>query len=195
MKKSKISIFLLFVFVFGGFASSYAQETSSEGRVYNIDTFNESDRIRLCGAVRSQADSLKNPRFRYTEWELLELAGVTDLSLETSASVREKIQKLWKEHHLKFECKDTIGLYPRGNYLKQLIGGHIKKQFVKYVRSWRVDPNIIDEVDGCTALDYVNAQIRSTLSFTQKTIDDFKEYRDILLEYGAKSANDLGGKC
>lgn len=162
---------------------------------YNINTFNEDDRARLCGAVRSQTDSIKNPRFSYAEWELLELAGVKDLSEETSSSIREKIQKLWKEHHKKFECKDTIGLFPRGNYLKQLMGGHIKKQFIKYVRSYRVDPNIIDEVDGCTALDYVNARIKSTSSYTEETINLFKEYRDILLKHGAKSANELGGKC
>lgn len=176
-------------------AIQIAEKINNDRDDYNIDTFNESDRIRLCGAVRSQVDSPKNPRFRYSEWALLELGGVKDLSQETSASVREKIQKVWKEHHKKFECKDTIGLFPRGNYLKQLMGGHLKKQLLKYVRSYRVDPNIIDDVDGCTALDYVNAQIRSTLSFTKETINLFKEYRDILLEYGAKSANDLGGKC
>src|SRR5690554_1417589 len=154
------------------------------------------DRLRaeLCRTMRTQQDSIKRPRFSYAENTLMELAGV-DPDNSTSAEMRQKMEVFFKANYKCLECEDVDPPFPRGNYLKQLASGNYLRQFQTFLRGYRFPINIIDKSDGCTVLDYVDAQIRRTPESSTSIHEYLQKVRALLIREGAKHANDLGGSC
>ena len=150
--------------------------------------------IELCATMRTQQDSIKRPRFGYAENTLMELAGV-DPDNSTSAEMRQKMEAFFKANYKCLECTDVVSPFPRGNYLKQLASGNYLQQFQRFVRRYKFPVNIIDETDGCTVLDYVDAQIRRTHESSTTIHEYLQKVRALLIREGAKHANDLGGSC
>lgn len=159
-----------------------------------VDPFNRVHMNRLCDSLRYATPSSINRDYYEYEYHLLKLAKV-DLENDRMSVRRKKMQDLWKEHSKDFECTFGTATFPKGNYFKQLMHSPADGILRSLLTSYRISPNIIDQVDGCTALDYVNKQINDTVRYTPATREVFKKYKDMLLESGAKSANDLGGKC
>jgi len=151
-------------------------------------------RAELCTTMRTQQNSLRRPRFGYAENTLMELAGV-DPDNSTSAEMRQKMEAFFKTNYKCPECLDVAPPFPRGNYLKQLASGNYLRQFQTFLRGYRFPVNIIDETDGCTVLDYVDAQISDTPESSTNIHEYLQKVRALLIREGAKHANDLGGKC
>ncbi len=148
----------------------------------------------LCATIRSQQDSIRRPILRYAELILLELAGV-DIDNDHPDLVEEKMTIFWKKNYKCLECHSVAPPFPTGNYLKQLASGNYLAQFRDFLRSYKFPVNIIDESDGCTVLDYVDAQIRRTHESATSIHEYLQKVRALLIREGAKHANDLGGKC
>ena len=151
-------------------------------------------RAELCTTMRTQQNSLRRPRFGYAENTLMELAGV-DPDNSTSAEMRQKMEAFFKANYKCLECLDVAPPFPRGNYLKQLASGNYLRQFQTFLRGYRFPVNIIDETDGCTVLDYVDAKISDTPTSSTNTHEYLQKVRALLIREGAKHANDLGGRC
>ena len=151
-------------------------------------------RAELCGNIRTQQDSIRRPTLGYAEHKLLELAGV-DIDNDDPDLTEEKMAIFWKKNYKCLECRDVVPPFPRGNYLKQLASESFLRSFRTFLRAYRFPPNIIDETDGCTVLDYVDAQIRRTPASSTLTHKYLQDVRKLLIREGAKHANDLGGKC
>ena len=148
----------------------------------------------LCRNIRTQQDSISRPTLGYAEKLLLELAGV-DIDNDDPDLVEEKMAIFWKKNYKCLECLDVVPPYPRGNYLKQLASESFLRAFRTFLRAYRFPVNIIDETDGCTVLDYVDAQISDTPESSTLTHEYLQKVRALLIREGAKHANDLGGEC
>jgi len=148
----------------------------------------------LCRTMRTQQKSIKRPRFSYAENTLMELAGV-DPDNSTSAEMRQKMEAFFKANYKCLECRSIVPPFPEGNYLKQLASGNYLRQFQTFLRGYRFPVNIIDESDGCTVLDYVDAKIRTTPPNAPNILEYLQKVRALLIREGAKHANDLGGRC
>lgn len=160
----------------------------------NVNVLDDELAAELCRAMRSQQDSLRRPRFGFAENILMELAGV-DPDNSSSAEMRQKMEEFLKANYKKLECRSIVPPFPEGNYLKQLASGNYLRQFQTFLRGYRFPVNIIDETDGCTVLDYVDAQIRRTPASSTNIHEYLQNVRKLLIREGAKHANDIGGKC
>lgn len=151
---------------------------------------------KLCQSLRNVKDSLVNPAFYDFEYQMLRLSGVSDEQLSTASNeeLSAAVGQMWKQHHKELECKSESHIYPMGNYFRQLAAINAKRPFLLLLRTYKLDPNVID-ADGCTALDYLEVQISRTSDFTEAVIQKFIVYRDLMLKAGAKTAKQLGGKC
>jgi len=147
---------------------------------------------KLCDDLRHTKPSLADSNYYEFEYKMLVWAKV-DLENDSAAEIRKKMNDLWIEHAHDLECKYTTNIYPKGNYYRQLPHTGAKSVFLMLLKTYKLDPNIID-LDGCTALDYLNKTIKE-FGYTIESREKFKEYRQLLIENGAKTANELGGKC
>lgn len=148
----------------------------------------------MCGAIRGQMESIRRPRLSYVEDILIEFAGV-DIDNSTPQELKEKMTVFWEKYYKCLECTDVNPPFPRGNYLKQLAASALyTRQFGKFLRTYQFPPNIIDESDGYTVLDYVFIQTRITPLSSTSIIEHLNESRKLLLREGAKYVHELKGE-
>lgn len=149
----------------------------------------------LCDGIRDLKTSKEDENYYDFEYKMLMLVGIADPDNASNEEMKRKMSFLWKIHSKDFQCQLGTNIYPIGNYLRQIIRADGEDALELVLDNYGFDPNVIDR-DGCTVLDYVNAQITSDHSYAQVIIEQFKKYREILLKYGSKSANDFAGcKC
>lgn len=167
-----------------------------QGFLYNFEPFDEDLSAELCHSVRYLKTSTDDDNFYDFEYKMLRLAGITDIHNADDLELKLKMSELWNKHYKDFECMSATNIYPIGNYLRQLARADGEDAFELVLDNYGFDPNIIDR-DGCSALNYLVAQISSPESYAIPAIERFKKYHKILLEYGAKTANELCGceKC
>lgn len=170
------------------------ESITSDENQQDCGPITEAVNAELCAEMRSQQDDIKIPRFSYAERRLLELAGV-DFDTMPPAVIKATMATFWERYYKCLECHNVAPPFPRGNYLKQLASSNYTRQLATFLRTYKFPPNIIDETDGCTALDYVEAQIRRTPASSTATHEYLQEAKRLLLREGAKSANELGGDC
>lgn len=161
----------------------------------DFEAFSSKFLADLCDAARYLRPAKEDENYYDFEYRMLKLAGIGDPDNADDEEMKQKMSFLWKTHHKDFQCERGTNIYPLGNYLRQIARADIEDAFELLLDNYGFDPNVIDR-DGCTVLDYLNAQISSPESYSYVIIDQFKKYRAILLKYGAKSANDFEGcKC
>jgi len=177
----------LFLLVFLGLIEVNAQEVSEVPFTYK-------DALLICNSTRTPRDAIVNRNYYDFEYRLLLLAGVEDFENESEELIKEKVSTFFNKYHKYLQCPDSTRIYPMGNYLKQLARNDTERAFMLLLDDYGINPNVIDD-DGCTALDYVNKQINSPSFYVDSVIENFKKYKKILEEHGAKYASELGGKC
>ena len=158
----------------------------------DFEPFGDSEMYDIGLSVRLLNTSNQDPNFYDFEYKMLKLAGIRDPNNSSDAELKEKMSTLWRKFHRELECKTETHIYPKGNYLRQLARADGEDAFELVLDNYGFDPNVIDN-DGCTALDYINAQISATNNYAATAIQRLKKYRAILLKYGAKTANEICG--
>src|SRR5690606_10099026 len=122
-----------------------------------VDPFNDKNMYDICLSPRLLKTSPQDPHFYDFEYRMVALAGINDPDSTSDKERKEKMSALWKKYHQKLECKTETHIYPKGNYLRQLARADGEDAFELVLDNYGFDPNVIDN-DGCTALDYINAQ-------------------------------------
>ncbi|SFW52547.1 hypothetical protein SAMN02927921_02137 [Sinomicrobium oceani] len=158
----------------------------------DFEPFGDNEMYDIGLSVRLLNTSNQDPNFYDFEYKMLKLAGIRDPNNSSDAELKEKMSTLWRKFHQELECKTETHIYPKGNYLRQLARADGEDAFELVLDNYGFDPNVIDN-DGCTALDYINAQISATNNYAATAIQRFKKYRALLLKYGAKTANEICG--
>ena len=99
----------------------------------------------------------------------------------------EKIRIMWNKYEDKLVCDSLFFPVTGGNIIKATIYKG-NKDFMKLIFEWKVNLNRVD-VDGRTALDYVDDQIKRET--TPAAISMLKYFKRHLEHYGAKRKSEL----
>ena len=97
------------------------------------------------------------------------------------------MQRYWLANRERFIC-NQLGFSSRSGNIVKLAIERDNREFINdLVRRWGVDLNFVDPSDGRTALDFVEYRLETNDGL--ESAND--RIRTILLNYGAKRANEL----
>jgi hypothetical protein len=145
----------------------------------------------LCVAIDSkERDPTLKGRFQWQyQRKILEAAGV-NVDTDTEAQIGEKISQMWKVwEELGFAiCNNTLFDVSNGNIIKFAVSLRFD-EFLIDMSIWKVDCNKVDELDGRTVLDYVQAQIVKNKGLPSEP--HLLNYYKILRDAGARHKSEL----
>lgn len=143
----------------------------------------------LCMFVDSKEKD-PNPQGRFVwkyQRKLLE-AACADPAKDSEEEIGRKILNMWKENEATLICNNTKFDVANGNILKFAVNLKFD-EFLIDAAHWKVNLNKVDEMDGRTLLDYVQAQIERNNGLpAQPTL---KQYYAMLKKAGAKHRAEL----
>ena len=143
----------------------------------------------LCMFVSSKEED-PNPQGRFVwkyQRKLLE-AACADPAKDSEEVIGRKISKLWKENESTLICNNTKFDVANGNILKFAVNLKFD-EFLIDATHWKVNLNKVDEMDGRTLLDYVQAQIERNNGLPAEPT--LKQYYVMLKKAGAKHRVEL----
>ena len=101
---------------------------------------------------------VENQDYRFKK-ELLQMSCV-DFIKDSPATIKAKVQCMWKKYYREFRCDDSGFLVPNGNILKYAINQEFELFVDALVEEFGLDINLKDPANGKTLLDFSLDEIK-----------------------------------
>ena len=148
----------------------------------------------LCSAVAGKMvveDSLKGIKGFASDYLVRYWVGLDGFTqaTKTTDEEREKIKAFWTANSSKLTCSQ-LGFSVRNGHIWKLGVERDSQDFIEMaLMDWGLTPNDRD-CTGELPLDYVNRRMQETVGTDPYRF--LKVYRELMIEYGAKTAAELG---
>jgi hypothetical protein len=138
----------------------------------------------LCMFVDSKEQD-PNPQGRFVfkyQRKILEAARIDPIK-ESEEQIAAKVRKMWNENEELFICNNTKFDVANGNIIKFAVNLKFD-EFMIDMAHWGINLNRVDEMDGRTVLDYIQAQIERNKGLPQEPV--LKGYYRMVRKAGAR---------
>lgn len=119
---------------------------------------------------------------------LMNFAGA-DIKKESRESATAKIIEWWNKYKTMFYCQSSSFNLDYGNILKFAVSKGFAPFLETIVGTYQMDINFIDPADNRNVLDYVNDELKKTISLqgpNHQQVKILKEYKELLEDLGGK---------